>query len=273
MHSLKIQTTTSINSSSPSTTTTGSNPETDNNDDSSKGGTVGGGGGGGSSSGDASLSQPPSSSTGNQEPAPTPQPPVTQPSDPESSPTTELLLPFPLIDQPIDSFEDVQTPKRVSVFELKDPLVVSNQRLTTVIAGTSRKDKITGSSAGEIIAGGEGKDVINGGGGADGFLFQDPRGFGRKEADKIQDFDAEEGDSILVNKEIFDLGNKIKFKTATRKKSVKKASKSKKDFVYNERKGLLYFNENGKESGWGDGGLFVKLTKGTDLDANDVNIV
>ena len=271
VHSLKIQTTTSINSSSPSTTTTVSNPETDNNDESSEGGRIGGGGG--SSSGDASLPNSSPSSTGSQDPAPAPQAQATQPSAPESNPTTELLLPFPINDQPVNSFEDIPTPKKISIFELKKPLEVSNQRLVTLIAGTNKKDKIIGSVSGEIIAGGEGKDVISGGGGADGFLFQDPDGFGKKEADKIQDFNADEGDSILIDNQAFNLNRKVKFKATAGKNAIKKASKSKRDFIYNERKGLLYFNENGKERGWGDGGLFAKLAKGTDLDANDVNIV
>ena len=33
------------------------------------------------------------------------------------------------------------------------------------------------------------------------------------------------------------------------------------------------FNEDGKENGWGNGGLFVKLPKGTDLNMNDMSIV
>ena len=135
------------------------------------------------------------------------------------------------------------------------------------------KDRITGSSDGEILAGGEGKDVLKGGEGADGFLFQDPEGFGKKEADKVKDFDPEEGDSVLVDKDIFDLGKKVKLKVVTGKKASKNASNSKEDFIYDDNKGLLYFNENGKEDGWGDGGLFVKLKGAPELAASDFTIV
>jgi hypothetical protein len=55
------------------------------------------------------------------------------------------------------------------------------------------------------------------------------------------------------------LGKNIKLKVVTGKKSSKKAARSKMDFVYDGKKLLLYFNENGKEEGWGDGGLFAKL--------------
>ena len=83
-----------------------------------------------------------------------------------------------------------------------------------------------------------------------------------------------EGDSVLVDKEVFDLGGKVKFKSVTGKKATKKASKSNKEFVYDDNKGLLYFNENGKAKGWGDsGGLFTKLIGAPELRASDFTIV
>ena len=142
-----------------------------------------------------------------------------------------------------------------------------------MIVGTDKKDKITGSSEGEVLAGGEGKDVLKGKGGPDGFLFQDPDGFGKKEADKIKDFDPDEGDSVLLDKYVFDLGKRVKLKTVTGKKASKKAAKSKNDFIYDDKKGLLYFNENGKDKGWGDGGLFAKLQGAPELDVSDFTIV
>ena len=52
-----------------------------------------------------------------------------------------------------------------------------------------------------------------------------------------------------------------------------KAAKRKFDFVYNEQRGLLYFNENGKQNGWGDGGLLVKLQGAPELNASDFTVV
>ena len=165
-------------------------------------------------------------------------------------------------------------PKKVSTFELIQPIQIRSEKVKNLIVGTKKKDKITGSSEGEVLAGGEGKDVLSGGEGADGFLFQNPEGFGKKEADKITDFDADEGDSVLVDKEVFDLGRKVKFKSVTGKKAAKKASKSNKEFVYDGNKGLLYFNQNGKAKGWGDdGGLFTKLIGAPELGASDFTIV
>ena len=101
----------------------------------------------------------------------------------------------------------------LATFELSIPLKVGNKDVSALIAGSSIKDKITGTSGDEVLAGGRGKDVLKGGDGADGFLFQDRDGFGKKMADKIKDFDSDEGDSILVDQDFFGLGEKIKLIT------------------------------------------------------------
>ena len=173
----------------------------------------------------------------------------------------------------IQSLEDASTHKKITTYKIEKPIVFSGQDIDTVIVGTKKKDKITGTLEGEVLAGIKGKNVLEGGEGADGFLFNQIDGFGNKHADKIKDFDSDEGDSILVDQDIFSLGKKIKLKVLTGKSKAKKAAKSKKDFVYAEKKGLLYFNENGKQNGWGDGGLFAKLQGAPELGADDFTIV
>ena len=54
---------------------------------------------------------------------------------------------------------------------------------------------------------------------------------------------------------------------------MKKASKTNNPFVYDEKKGFLYFNENGKEKGWGDGGLLAILQGKPKLVSSDLTIV
>ena len=173
----------------------------------------------------------------------------------------------------IQSLEDASTHKKITTYKIEKPIVFSGQDIDTVIVGTKKKDKITGTLEGEVLAGIKGKNVLEGGEGADGFLFNQIDGFGNKHADKIKDFDSDEGDSILVDQDIFSLGKKIKLKVLTGNSKAKKAAKSKKDFVYAEKKGLLYFNENGKQNGWGDGGLFAKLQGAPELGADDFTIV
>ena len=137
-----------------------------------------------------------------------------------------------------------------------------------------KQDQITGVPLVNAPAGsGTDGDLIIGGAGADKFLFYNTGMFGKESATKLTDFDPHEGDSILLDKASFYLGKKIKLKSVTGKKALKKASRSKKDFVFYEKKGFLYFNENGKESGWGDGGLFAVLQGKPELGTSDFTIV
>ncbi|MDC2993708.1 cadherin repeat domain-containing protein [bacterium] len=173
----------------------------------------------------------------------------------------------------IQSLDEVSTQKKVTTFKMEDMVAFAGKDIDTVMVGTKKKDKITGTSDSEILAGMKGKDVLKGGESADGFFFNQSKGFGNKYADKIKDFDSEEGDSILLDDDLFILDDELTLKSFSNKNNVKKEAKSKNDFIYDEKKGLLYFNENGKEKGWGDGGLFAKLQGAPVLGADDFSIV
>ena len=203
-------------------------------------------------------------------PAPTPEPTPAPIPTPTPEPTPE---PFPTLIPKLKSIDDITTQNQVTTFQLTKSVRLQNQQVEMLISGTDNKDKITGSSEGEVLAGGLGKDVLKGGGGADGFLFQNRKGFGKKEADKIKDFNPEDRDSILVDKVVFGLGRKIKLAVVTGKKETNKALGTNNDFIYDTKKGLLFFNANGKEKGWGDGGLFAKLQGAPELGATDFTIV
>ena len=140
-----------------------------------------------------------------------------------------------------------------------------------MIVGTDSKDKITGSSEGEVLSGGSGKDVLKGGGGPDGFFFHNPDGFGKKEVDKVKDFDSEEGDSVLVDKDVFVLGSKIKLKVVTGK-IIKKAATSKKDFIYDDRK-VFYLIMKMAKRRMRKMVDYLRNSKVHQLDASDFTIV
>ena len=193
------------------------------------------------------------SSSATSESTTTPKPTIPVPVEiPSSESTTETSQATTsgtqekVIDGTIQSIDmEAIKPIKVSTFALTKPVQVGREGIETLIVGTKKKDKITGSSEGEVLSGGEGKDVLSGGEGADGFLFQNPEGFGKKEADKITDFDAEEGDSVLVDKAVFDLGRKVRFKSVEARRQQRKHRNQIKSLSMMV-KGLLYFNENGK---------------------------
>ena len=221
----------------------------------------GGGGGGGGGAGVNSA------------PPPTPQPTSSGATltegliSPETAVTTTQQ---PSLNSPVLG---IQPQAAVSTIKLETPLFVGTLQLTQAVVGTEGSDIITGSDASEVIAGGLGKDLIIGGAGADGFLFERPGEFGKKNRDTITDFNSGEGDKIMISRDAFDGVRKIKLKVATGKKDTKKSATKKSTFIYDEKKGLLYFNENQDEEGWGDGGIFARLKGAPELGASDLTLV
>ena len=60
------------------------------------------------------------------------------------------------------------------------------------------------------------------------------------------------------------------FISVKRKSNFKSAIKSDVEFVYWSKKGALYFNSNGEESGFGNGGLFAILSGAPDLSVSSL---
>ena len=173
----------------------------------------------------------------------------------------------------VRSIDEIEKQDDISRFKLKKAVKIGGKKLKEIIVGTQRDDDITGTSEGEIIAGLNGQDVLKGKSGSDGFLFNDPGGYGKKMSDIIKDFDSGEGDILLIDKDVFNFGKKITFDVVSGRKKLKKASKKNLDFVYESQSGFLYFNEDAKEKGWGDGGLFAQFQGGVDLLGADFEIV
>ena len=130
----------------------------------------------------------------------------------------------------IESINDVEAKEEISNFTLNNGLLLKNNFIDTIIIGTNKKDVIIGSSEGEVIAGLENKDVLKGGEGADGFLFNTNE-FGNKKADLIRDFDPDEGDSIFVKQDTYNMYRKIEIKSVNGRSKSKRAAKSKNNFI------------------------------------------
>ena len=172
-----------------------------------------------------------------------------------------------------DSIDKLDFQSEIATFKLQQTVTIGGEDVSMCIVGTEGKDKIIGSDFSEVLIGGSGKNVLTGGTSADGFLFDKSNDFGTKAADKIKDFNSDEGDQIMLDKEFFDIGKKPKLAIVSSKSDLKKSALSSKDLVYFQDKGLLYFNEDGKGNGWGDGGSFVKLIGSPDLNVNDLTII
>ena len=64
------------------------------------------------------------------------------------------------------------------------------------------------------------------------------------------------------------------FAVGKNKKAVmKKLAKQDFDFLYDEKKSGLYFNENGADKGFGDGGIIAILKGAPDLNSSDFEFI
>ena len=99
-----------------------------------------------------------------------------------------------------------------------------------------------------------------------------PKKYNKKSADRITGFNPS-GDKIRIDTESFEINKSASFKTAKNRKAVKKLAKKDIDFLYDQKKGGLYFNENGSKKGFGDGGLIAILKGGPDLTSKNVSFI
>ena len=157
---------------------------------------------------------------------------------------------------------------------LANPITIGNKSYLRAILGTASKDKIKGTAFDEIIAGGASKDILKGHRGADAFVFNTPGGFGNAQMDIIIKFSIYQGDSLVLARNQFSSLESISFHAAPKIKQLKQlASSSDAAILYLEKSGKLFYNENGSDDGFGNGGLFAKLKDVPVLGAANFRIV
>ena len=149
--------------------------------------------------------------------------------------------------------------------------------LSLAITGDSKKsEKVKGTNGDDLIADGRGKDKLIGGDGADQFYFSGEEPFKKKTVDKVIDFDASEGDAIVIaDKVVGELTKDPTLAIADTKKDLKQLSKDGYDLLYFEPKGDLYVDGNGDTKGFGkksEGGMIADLPNDTILTESDVLI-
>ena len=79
--------------------------------------------------------------------------------------------------------------------------------------------------------------------------MQTPSKFNKKSADKVTNFNPST-DTLKIDTDSFDIDSSATFAAGKNKRVVKKKlAKLDIDFLYDEKKGGLYFNENGADKG------------------------
>ena len=100
-----------------------------------------------------------------------------------------------------------------------------------------------------------------------------PESFGKKSADKITNFNPST-DTLEIDTDSFGIDSSATLASGKNKKKVKKKlAKQDFDFLYDQKKGGLYFNENGSDKGFGDGGIIAILKGAPDLRESNLEFI
>ena len=99
-----------------------------------------------------------------------------------------------------------------------------------------------------------------------------PNKFNKKSANKFTNFNPS-ADTLGIDTDSFRIDRSATFATGKNKKKVMKLAKKDFDFLYDEKKGGLYFNENGAEKGFGDGGIIAILKGAPDLTSGNLEFI
>ena len=126
------------------------------------------------------------------------------------------------------------------------------------------RERKTTSSHEETNQNQEGKQIVE---------IEQPSKFHKKSADKITNFNPST-DTLEIDTDSFGIDSSASFATGKNKKAVKKElAKQDFDFLYDEKKGGLYFNENGADKGFGDGGIIAILKGAPDLTSDNLDFI
>ena len=100
-----------------------------------------------------------------------------------------------------------------------------------------------------------------------------PTKFNKKSADKITNFNPST-DALEIDTLSFGIDSSATFASGKNKKEIKKKlAKQDFDFLYDEKKGGLYFNENGADKGFGNGGIIAILKGAPELTSDNLEFI
>ena len=110
---------------------------------------------------------------------------------------------------------------------------------------------------------------------ADTFMFSVNNQFGSNKADDIIGFSADEGDALSLNSQTFSGLKNVRFASTTTLQEFNRQLERPSSIIYFEPFGELYFDQNGRQPGFGDpenSGLFAILKNAPSLSANNINV-
>ena len=99
-----------------------------------------------------------------------------------------------------------------------------------------------------------------------------PKKFKKKYADKITNFNPST-DTLEIDTDSFSINSSTTFATTNNKRKINKLAKRDFNFLYDQKKGGLYFNENGADKGFGDGGIIAILKGAPDLTEGNLEFI
>ena len=100
-----------------------------------------------------------------------------------------------------------------------------------------------------------------------------PSYFHKNSADEITNFNPST-DTLEIDADSFGIDSSVTFATGKNNKVVmKNLAKQNVDFLYDQKKGGLYYNENSVENGFGDSGIIAILKGAPDLTASNLEFI
>lgn len=107
------------------------------------------------------------------------------------------------------------------------------------------------------------------------YIIKSPGNFSKKSSTKVNNFNIK-SDIFKIDTASFGIDDVINPATAAQgknKKEIKKLAKKDFDFLYDQKKGAIYFNANGAEKGFGEGGIIVILKGSPDLTSRNLEFI
>ena len=80
-------------------------------------------------------------------------------------------------------------------------------------------------------------------------------------------------DKVLIDSTVFGLSNTRDIDVVESRRDYKRARRSESKFIYFKKRGLLFFNENGSEKKFGEGGIIAVFSKNQNLSSDSFRVI